>query len=181
MGPCAVLDLAGLDIGYRPRRGRAGSPQDPRYFCVADRLVERQRLGQNGGRGHYFYGSGGAREPDEAILDLIAAEAVTLAIKPRQIADEEIVEHCVLAQVVNGAALLSEGIAANAADIDVIWANGYGFPRFRGGPMRCADALGTARVLARVEDLAARHGERYWAPPPLLREVGSTAGAFGCD
>ena len=181
MGPCAVLDLAGLDVGYRARRERAGSSQDPRYFRVADRLVEQQRLGQKSGRGHYLYGKGGAREPDAAVLDLIDAEAVALAITPRQIDDEEIVERCVLALVVNGAALLSEGIAANAADIDVIWVNGYGFPRFRGGPMCYADALGTVRVLARVEDLASRHGKCYWAPPLLLRELGSIGNTFGCD
>ena len=178
MGPCAVLDLAGLDVGYRARRERSNAPEDPRYFRVADRLVERQRLGQKSGGGHYGYNDSGARQPDAEVLDLIETESAMLAIRRRSVTDEEIVERCILALVVEGAGLLGDGVAANAGDIDVIWTNGYGFPRFRGGPMWYADSLGMNHVLTAIHRLAHSQGDRYWKPPPQLRAIAAMSGTF---
>ncbi len=135
MGPCAVFDLAGLDVGYRARRQRRDLPDDPRYFRVADRLVELGRLGRKSGAGHHRYGDGGERLADPEVHRIIEAEAQTLGIPRRDISDEEIIERCIGALVVEGRALLAAGIAASSADIDTVWVNGYGFPRFRGGPM----------------------------------------------
>jgi 3-hydroxyacyl-CoA dehydrogenase len=141
MGPCAVFDLAGLDVGYRARRQRRDLPDDPRYFRVADRLVELGRLGRKSGSGHYRYGEGGERLADPEALRIIEAEARALGVERRDIDDAQIVERCIAALVVEGRGLVASGIAASSADIDTVWVNGYGFPRFRGGPMYYASRL----------------------------------------
>ena len=179
MGPNAVGDLAGLDVGYRVRRERKDRPADPRYYRVADLLVEAGRLGQKTGRGAFRYEPGSrAALPDPEVEALIAAESARLGIRPRTIPDEEIVERCILALINEGAAILGEGIAALAADIDVIWCNGYGFPRRRGGPMCHADAIGLAKVLAGIERFSAEQGAQYWKPAPLLVELVARGSCF---
>jgi 3-hydroxyacyl-CoA dehydrogenase len=136
LGPNAVSDLAGLDIGYRARREWADRPSDPAYFRATDLLVEHGRLGQKNGRGFYRYERGGReRIVDPEVPALIRAEAERLGIAQRTHSDREIVARCIQALIEEGAKLLEEGVAASAADIDVIWCNGYGFPRPRGGPM----------------------------------------------
>jgi 3-hydroxyacyl-CoA dehydrogenase len=172
MGPNAVGDLAGLDVGYRVRRERADRPSDPRYYRVADLLVEAGRLGQKTGRGAYRYDAG-SREPipDPEVEALIVAEAGRLGIRRRAISDDEIVQRCIYALVNEGAAILGDGIAACAADIDAIWCNGYGFPRRRGGPMFYADTMGLSAILAGVQILAEEQGAQYWRPAPLLVEL----------
>ena len=165
MGPNAVGDLAGLDIGYQVRRAWAGRPADPLYFRVADLLVENGRLGQKSGRGFYRYESGiRMRLPDAEVVALIRAEAARLGVTPREISAPEIVERCILSLVNEGARVLEDGIAESAADIDVIWCNGYGFPRDRGGPMRYADTLGLTAVLERLRAYEARYGCGHWTP-----------------
>ena len=166
MGPCAVYDLAGLDVGYRARRERGDLPDDLRYFAVADRLVEAGRLGRKSGAGHYRYDTQGARHEDPEVGVCIAAEAARLGVRRGAVRDETIVERCILALIVEGAALLEAGIARCAADIDVVWVNGYGFPRYRGGPMHYAAALGAVQVAAAVARLANEHGARYWRALP---------------
>ncbi len=179
MGPNAVLDLAGLDIGWRARRERNDLPNDPRYFRVADALVEAGRLGQKTGRGNYRYPEGGrGREPDPEVEALIVAEAAKLGIARRAVQDEEIVERCVHALVNEGARLLDERVAEQPSDVDVVWANGYGFPRWRGGPMQYADELGLANVLATVERLRAVHGDLYWRPADSLARLARDGGTF---
>jgi 3-hydroxyacyl-CoA dehydrogenase len=169
MGPNAVGDLAGLDIGFQARREWAGRPDDPRFYRISDKLAELGRFGQKAGRGFYRYdGPGGARTPDPEVHELIRAEAERLGIKPRQVAASEIVNRCILALINEGARILEEGIAGSPGDIDVIWCNGYGFPRHRGGPMFHADTLGLAAVLDSIRALAREQGERYWTPAPLL-------------
>ncbi len=179
MGPNAVGDLAGLDVGYRVRRERKDLPDDPRYYRVADMLVEAGRLGQKTGRGAYMYAPG-ARKPlrDVEVEALIAAESQRLGIERRAVGDQEIRERCLFGLINEGALILSEGIAASPADIDAIWCNGYGFPRFRGGPMFYADTLGAAKVLEGVNRFAALHGRRYWTPAPLLVEIAGIGGTF---
>jgi 3-hydroxyacyl-CoA dehydrogenase len=169
MGPNAVGDLAGLDIGWQVRREWRDKPDDPRYYRASDMLAELGRYGQKTGRGFYRYdGPGGERTPDAEAVLLIRAEAGRLGVPQRAIGPDEIATRCILALVNEGARVLEEGIADSPSDIDVIWCNGYGFPRHRGGPMFHADALGLESVLASIRELARAHGERYWTPAPLL-------------
>jgi 3-hydroxyacyl-CoA dehydrogenase len=179
MGPNAVGDLAGLDIGYKARRELKARPDDPRWFRVSDALVELGRLGQKTGRGFYRYESGSrAPLPDPEIATIIRAEAAKLGVEQRQITDEEVVERCVLALVNEGARILEEGLAQRSSDIDVIWALGYGFPRYRGGPMFYADTLGLTTVRDTIRSLADRHGAAYWAVAPVLEQLAATGGTL---
>jgi 3-hydroxyacyl-CoA dehydrogenase len=185
MGPNAVGDLAGLDVGYQVRREWTDRPDDPRYYRVSDLLAELGRFGQKTGRGFYRYdGPGGERVPDPEVVDLVRAEAKRLGIAQRSIGPGEVVSRCILALVNEGARVLEEGIAESPADIDVIWCNGYGFPRHRGGPMFYADTLGLPAVLESIRGLARDHGERYWTPAPLLVTLageGRTFSAWQAD
>jgi 3-hydroxyacyl-CoA dehydrogenase len=115
---------------------------------------------------------------DVEVEALIAAQSQRLGIERRAIADEEIHERCLFALINEGALILSEGIAASPADIDVIWCNGYGFPRFRGGPMFYADTVGPGTVVDGINRFAALHGRRYWTPAPLLMQIASNGGTF---
>ncbi|HEX9707245.1 MAG TPA: 3-hydroxyacyl-CoA dehydrogenase NAD-binding domain-containing protein [Steroidobacteraceae bacterium] len=169
MGPNAVGDLAGLDIGFQARREWAGRPDDPRFYRVSDMLAELGRYGQKTGRGFYRYDApGGERATDPEVIELIRAEAERLKIRQRKVSPSEIVGRCILALINEGARILEEGIAESPADIDVIWCNGYGFPRHRGGPMFYADTLGLEAVLDSIRLYGREHGERYWTPAPLL-------------
>jgi 3-hydroxyacyl-CoA dehydrogenase len=170
MGPNAVGDLAGLDVGYRARRERVNAPNDPTYYRPSDLLVEHGRLGQKSGRGFYRYDGTRERTPDPEVVTMIRVEAERLGITQRDITDTEIVERCILALVNEGAKLLEEGIAASPADIDVIWCNGYGFPRTRGGPMFYADTTGLRAVC--------ELGSKYWTPAPLLVRLAEEGRTF---
>jgi len=141
MGPFAVNDLSGIDIGYKARREHPGLPDDPCYFRPADLMVEAGRLGQKTGAGFYRYDpQTGQRESDPIAIERIRAEAIKLGVPQREsISAEHIQQRLVTALINEGRALLQQGIARRASDIDVIWLNGYGFPRFRGGPMWWAD------------------------------------------
>jgi 3-hydroxyacyl-CoA dehydrogenase len=172
MGPNAVGDLAGLDIGARARAQWKDRPDDPRFYRVSDLLVEHGRLGQKSGRGFYDYsGPSLQRKSDSEVTELIRLEARRLGVRERAISGQEIVERCLFALINEGARILEEGIAARAADIDVIWCNGYGFPRACGGPMFYADTVGLRCVLAVMEKYRSEQGARYWTPAPLLRSL----------
>jgi len=172
MGPNAVGDLAGLDVGYRVRRERKDLPDDPRYYRVADLLVEMGRLGQKTRAGAFDYAEG-ARRPERStgVEEKISAEANRLGVTRRVISDDEVVKRCVFALINEGAGILAAGLAQSAADIDTIWCNGYGFPRHRGGPMWYADTLGLQAVVREIQALATAHGDRYWTVSPLLLEL----------
>ncbi|HSD75302.1 MAG TPA: 3-hydroxyacyl-CoA dehydrogenase NAD-binding domain-containing protein [Steroidobacteraceae bacterium] len=179
MGPNAVGDLAGLDIGYKARRELKTRPDDPRWFRVSDALVEQGRLGQKTGVGFYRYEAGSRTPvPDPDVLAIIRTEADKLGIAQRSVTDEEIVERCTLALVNEGARILGEGLAMRSSDIDVIWALGYGFPRYRGGPMFYADTLGLDAVRDAMRRLASRHGAQHWQLAPLLEQLANEAGTF---
>jgi 3-hydroxyacyl-CoA dehydrogenase len=172
MGPNAVGDLAGLDIGAAARRAWHDRPDDPRYYRVSDVLVEHGWLGQKTGRGFYRYDPGNRqREENPEVSAVIRSEAERLGVAPREVSPEEIVERCIYALINEGARLLEEGIASRASDIDVIWCNGYGFPRARGGPMHYADRLGLGQVLTVITRLRREHGDRYWTAAPLLERL----------
>ena len=179
MGPNAVGDLAGLDVGYRVRRERINRPKDPRYFRVADLLVEGGRLGQKTLRGAYRY-EPGSREalPAPEVEALIIAESARLGIPRRTITDDEIVARCIYALINEGAAILGDRIASSAADIDAIWCNGYGFPRWRGGPMFYADTIGLSVVNAGIARFSIEQGAQYWTPAPLLLDLVQRGSSF---
>jgi 3-hydroxyacyl-CoA dehydrogenase len=178
MGPNAVNDLAGLDIGYQVRRQWAEKPDEPGYYRAADRLVEAGRLGRKSGRGFYRYDDAGSRIPDPEALSLIRAEAARHGIAPRSHDDAQIVARCTFALVNEGARLLEAGVARRASDIDVIWCNGYGFPRWRGGPMQHADSLGLPAVRDALAALAHEHGGRFFPMAGLIAELAATGSSF---
>jgi 3-hydroxyacyl-CoA dehydrogenase len=178
MGPVAVMDLAGQDIGWSIRRRRAIEQPDRPYSRIPDLVCELGRFGQKTGAGFYRYPDGRTAEPDAGIDALVIAESVRLGLARRDIADEEIVERCVLALINEGARIVGEGIAYRPVDIDVVYMDGYGFPARRGGPMFHADALGLPNALARIRQLAeGRHGWA-WEPAPLLVELADKGADF---
>jgi len=173
MGPFAVGDLSGLDVGYRVRQQqRLMSPTGKRYSStVADRIVEMGRLGQKNGRGWYRYEEGSRKPiPDPVVEGLIAEVSKEHGLSRREIGEREIHERCILALVNEGARILGEGVAQRPSDIDLIWTNGYGFPVAKGGPMFYADQLGLSVVLERLTYLHKAHGEEL-RPAPLLQEL----------
>ncbi|MGH8168149.1 MAG: 3-hydroxyacyl-CoA dehydrogenase family protein, partial [Woeseiaceae bacterium] len=172
--------LAGLDVGYKIRRERTDLPDDPRFYRVADMLAELGRFGQKTGKGIYRYEKGSrAPIPDPEVQALIRDEARRLGVEQRQIGEKEIVERCIYGLVTEGARILEDGISHRSSDIDVVWINGYGFPRHRGGPMHYADIVGAGAVYKRVCDFAKQFGSMYWEPPQLLRKLAKEGGRFG--
>lgn len=169
MGPTAVGDLAGLDIGYRSRRDQGMEPHADKEYDVVDTLVEMERLGQKTGAGFYTYDPDTRRrQPDPEVDDIIAQAAEKWGVTRREISAEEIVDRLILGLVNEGAKILEEGIAARASDIDIVYLNGYGFPVFRGGPMFYAEQTGLDKVVARMNELKEQTGDARWEPAPLL-------------
>ena len=173
MGPLAVFDLAGLDVGYKARQGLPEAERgDPRAFRVADALVEMNRLGQKTGAGFYRYDpETRARSSDPEVEALIEREAATLGVERREIDADEIVDRLTFALVNEGLNILDEGIAQRPGDIDVVYVYGYGFPAWRGGPMHYADAVGLANVRERLREFEQRFGSENWTPAPLLEKL----------
>ena len=173
MGPFAMSDLAGLDIGWRTRKATGGKAP------IADALCEQDRLGQKTGRGFYLYPEGartGARDPE--VEALIAAESERRGIARRSFTADEIVARLMLPMVNEGARILEEGIAARPGDIDTIWLNGYNWPAWRGGPMHWADGIGLAQVAADLERFAAESGDDSLRPAPLLARLAAEGKGF---
>jgi 3-hydroxyacyl-CoA dehydrogenase len=169
MGPFRMSDLAGNDIGWAIRKHKLQAEPDPHYPRIADRLCELGRYGQKTGSGWYQYAAdrrGG--EADPIVEVLIAAYRREKGIQPRTVADEEIVDRCILALVNEGARILEEKIAQRASDIDLVYLSGYGFPAFRGGPMYYAERLGLRNVVEIMQSLLQKTGDSFWKPAPLL-------------
>jgi len=178
MGMFEVDDMAGIDIAWRVRRElRHFSDPGMRRPLVADKLCEMGRFGQKTGRGWYLYGEDRKPLPDPEVLSLIRASAREAGIAQREFTDEEIVERALYGLINEGARILEEGFAQRAADIDVIYINGYGFPAWRGGPMFYAGTLGLRRVCERICEFEKKHGER-WKPAPLLRRLAAENKSF---
>lgn len=179
MGPFAMSDLAGLDVGYRIRQEQAATrPPEQRYSNIADKIVEMERLGQKTSAGYYRYEAGSRKPiPDPEIDALIVAESEALGITRREISDEEILKRLMYQLVNEGANILEEGIAQRASDIDVIYIYGYGFPAHLGGPMFYADMMGLEKVYADVNKFHAEHGE-FWEPAGLLERLASEDKTF---
>jgi len=169
MGPLAVGDLAGLDIGYRSRRDQGIESRSVKEFVLADTLVEMERLGQKSGAGYYRYDAETRkREPDPEVVTLIEDIAAQQGLSRRDISDEEIVDRLSLALINEGAVILEEGIAARPSDIDIVYLNGYGFPVWRGGPMFYGDSLGLETVVEKLRGLLESTGDACWEPAELL-------------
>ena len=167
MGPFRMGDLAGLDVGWRIRKGKAHlRPKDERYSPVADRLCEMGRFGQKTGAGFYKY-EGRDAIPDPVVEEVILQAAKEQGIERREISDEEIVQRCMYPLVNEGAKILEEGIAIRASDIDIVYLFGYGFPVYRGGPMFWAEQIGLDKVLATIRGFHKIHG-KLWEPAKLL-------------
>ena len=182
MGPLAVGDLAGLDVGWRIRKEyRHLEVPGIRQPFAEDRLCELGRFGQKTGAGWYKYDDQRRAIPDPAVDELIRKWVAETGTVQRQISAEEITDRCIYALVNEGARILEEGYALRASDIDIIYLNGYGFPAHRGGPMWYADTVGLKKVFERVSEFHRQQGET-WRPAPLLKrlaEQGKTFAQFG--
>ena len=172
MGPYAIMDLAGLDVGYLVRKGSPHLSEEEKIDNVVDPLVESGRLGQKTGRGYYIYESGSRTPtPDPEVDELIRKEAERLGIQPREINDDEITERCIFPLINEGARILEEGIALRPGDIDIVWLYGFGFPPYRGGPMHYADAVGVDKVYEAICGYREAFGADHWTPAPLLEKL----------
>jgi len=172
MGPFQVTDLAGGDIGWATRKRRAAT-RDPkaRYVEIADRICERGWFGQKTGRGFYLYPEGARTgQPDPEVLAIVDAERARKGIVPRSFTPDEIMRRYMAAMVNEGAKVVAEGIALRPLDVDVTFLSGYGFPRFRGGPMKYADTVGLDTILADIRAFA-QEDPLFWQPAPLLEQL----------
>ncbi|MBW3618033.1 MAG: enoyl-CoA hydratase/isomerase family protein [Proteobacteria bacterium] len=169
MGPFAMADLAGLDIGWS-RETSTGS-------TVREVLCEMDRRGQKTGAGFYDYDEARRATPSPVVEQVILAFSEERGFERRAVSDHEILQRCIHPMINEGARILEEGIASRASDIDVVWINGYGWPAYRGGPMFYADQIGPARVLESLQALQAAHGEQF-KPAPLLTRLASEGRRF---
>ncbi len=179
IGPFATADLSGLDIGYDSRQRRAA--QDPNYrkMPIADMVVEMGRLGQKTGAGWFKYEPGDRTpHPDPELARLIKQKALELGIPQREFSDDEILRRLLFASVNEACRILDEGKAYRSSDIDVMWLNGFNFPRYRGGLMYWADTIGgLAEVYRQIQAWHQQYGAR-WAPSPYLRRLAETGTSF---
>ncbi|MBB3214025.1 3-hydroxyacyl-CoA dehydrogenase [Herbaspirillum sp. Sphag1AN] len=179
MGPFEMSDLAGGDIGWAARKRRAPT-RDPRarYVQIADRLCEQGWFGQKTGRGYYRYAEGSRNgQPDPEVLAIIDSERQRAGITPRQFSDEEIIRRYLAAMINEAANVVHEGIALRPLDVDVTLLYGYGFPRYRGGPLKYADQIGLPQVLADLRRFA-EEDPLFWKPSPLLVELVERGASF---
>jgi 3-hydroxyacyl-CoA dehydrogenase len=178
IGPFATADLSGLDIGYDSRQRRAAENPNYRKMPIADAIVEMGRLGQKTGAGWFRYEKGDRTpHPDPELARIIKGKAVEMGIEQRNFSDEEILRRLLFASVNEACKILEEGKAYRASDIDVMWLNGFGFPRYRGGLMYWADGIGVAEVYRQIQQWHQRYGGR-WAPAALLRQLAETGTPF---
>ncbi len=181
MGPLAMGDLAGLDVGYKARQAREadGQVMDPATHCIASALVEAGRLGQKSGAGYYKYDpQTRARQSDPEVEALIREHAAKLGIKQREISNEEIVARLFYPLINEGALILEEGIAQRPSDIDIVYVYGYAFPSAKGGPMFYADHVGLKNVYDTILRFQKELGPEYWQPAPLLEKLAKEGSSF---
>ena len=179
MGPLAMGDMAGLDIGWEIRKRRYVERPDFLYSKVGDKIAELGRYGQKTSKGWYLYEAGSRKPvPDPLVDKIIADYRAANGIKARQIADAEIVERLIYALVNEAAYILEEGIALRASDIDMVYLTGYGFPPYRGGPMFYADSVGLPKVLASIESFQKGYMGEVWKPAPLLVKLANEGKKF---
>jgi 3-hydroxyacyl-CoA dehydrogenase len=180
MGPFAMSDMAGNDIGWFSRKRRIEADPSYRYPAIADAIPERGWFGQKTGKGYFLYEEG-SREPKDSpeVEELLSELRAKAGLTARSFEPSEIVERCVYALVNEGARILEEKIAQRASDIDVVYVRGYGFPDLKGGPMHYAEAVvGLDRVVKTIEGYRAATGDERWTPAALLAERAAGSGRF---
>jgi 3-hydroxyacyl-CoA dehydrogenase len=173
MGILAVFDMAGIDVGVNVHKANAEQfPPDPTYYQADRALYEAGRLGQKNGKGYYRYEPGNrSRVDDPEALKVLQVRAQQLGIEQREHSNTEIVERCVYPLLNEGFRILDEGVALRASDIDVVWTSGYGFPRYRGGPMFYADTIGLSTLLDGMSKYRSMFGPMHWQPARLLVQL----------
>jgi 3-hydroxyacyl-CoA dehydrogenase len=173
MGILAVFDMAGVDVGVNVHKANAERyPPDPTYYQPDFALVEAGRFGQKNGKGYYRYEAGDRkRHDDPEAIAIIAQRAQKLGVTAQPHSDQEILDRALYPLINEGFRILEEGVAQRASDIDVVWCAGYGFPRYRGGPLFYAEEVGLARVLEGIERYRARFGAMHWEPAALLVDL----------
>ena len=178
MGPFRMMDLVGLDLGWRARK--LGGKESPLHAKIGDELCEQNRYGQKNGAGYYNY-SEGSRAPNPAPENEPTYEKISEenGFTRRDISDEEIVDRCILALINEGADILSEGVAQRAADIDVVYINGYGFPIWRGGPMHHANAMGLDVVIEKLNKYREITGNDVYKPSEMLLRLAKNGEKLG--
>ncbi len=171
MGPFAMSDLAGLDIGWKEETSSSST--------IREVLCENGRRGQKNGRGYYTYDpETRASTPDPEVEQLIKDFAIGKGIEQREVTDQEVLERLLYPMVNEGAKILDEGIAIRGSDIDVVWVNGYGWPLYRGGPMYWADQVGLAEIVEKIEHYAETLGGNHWNLSPLLERLAAEGAAL---
>ena len=181
MGILAVFDMAGVDIGHLTRVERKHLlPNDPTFYRCSAMLTERGWLGQKTDRGFYRYDNPGRkRTPDPETVEMFWAEGKRLGVERRPPNQQQIQERCFYAMINEGARLLEEGIALRASDIDVVYTSGYGFPRYRGGPMFYADTIGLKVIYERILEFQRTLDPQHWISAPLLERLALAGSSFG--
>ena len=162
MGPFAMSDLAGLDIGWSKEKSKGET--------IRDKLCEMDRRGQKTGAGFYDYDENRNAKPPPVVDKIILAHAASKGINRRKISDDEILERCIYPMINEGAKILEEGKAIRSSDIDIVWINGYGFPVYRGGPMFYGDTVGADKVLTKMKEFQAQMGDDF-KPAALLEKI----------
>ena len=172
MGIFQVIDLAGGDIGWATRKRKAPfRHKDDRYVQIPDRVCERGWFGQKTSKGYYLYGENvDFLTPNPEIEIICEQERKRAGITPKNFDDTEILDKYIAAMVYEGTKILSEQIALKPSDIDVVFTNGYGFPKWRGGPMKYADMIGLDKILKNIQKYS-EEDPRFWAPPKLLEDL----------
>jgi 3-hydroxyacyl-CoA dehydrogenase len=170
MGPFAMSDLAGLDIGWSKEKSKGET--------IRDRLCEMDRRGQKTSAGFYDYDENRNAKPSKITEDIILEFASKKGINRRAISDEEIIERCIYPMINEGAKILEEGKAIRSSDIDIVWINGYGWPVYRGGPMFYGDTIGLDKVLAKMKQFQAQMGDDF-KPAKLLEKLVAEGKTFG--
>jgi 3-hydroxyacyl-CoA dehydrogenase len=179
MGPYAVGDLAGLDIGWANRKSRFDRLTPREQACnIIDKICELGRFGQKTGAGFYKYDEKRNATPDPLIEDLIVKHSADRGIMRRAISDQEIIERSLYSMINEGAKILDEGIVSRPDDIDIVWLYGYGFPAYRGGPMWYADTVGVTNVYEAILKYRGQVGAEYFTPAPLLEKLAKDGKGF---
>jgi 3-hydroxyacyl-CoA dehydrogenase len=164
MGPFAMSDLAGLDIGWDKTKSKGET--------VRDRLCEMDRRGQKTGAGYYNYDpQTRAKSPEPIVEDIIKEFSEKMGKTRREFSKEEILQRCIYPMINEGAKILEEGMSYRPSDIDVVWVNGYGWPVYRGGPMYYADTIGLDNVMERLKEFQEQDGDDFWEPAPLIKKL----------
>ena len=179
MGVFQVIDLAGGDIGWATRKRKAPfRHKDDRYVEIADRVCERGWFGQKTSKGYYLYGEGVEfLTPNPEIEIICNDERKRVGINSKTFSNEEILDRYIAAMVYEGTKILQEKIAIRPSDIDVVYTNGYGFPKWRGGPMKYADMIGLDKILSNIQKFS-EDDKRFWSPPQLLIDLVSKGANF---